>query len=373
MAWLEQDPRTGVFKVAVRLADGKFKRSLKTTKRRDAESLLGTVESTLLAIERGWLTVPDGADLGDFLISGGKSAAPLTVPRTLKLSELFQRYFESLPEGSLEDSTLYVMRLHEKQLYCFFGKSFAVQKLTTADLQRYVDKRSKDKGRRGRKVTPVTIKKAVITLRTVWNWGVKHSLVAGRFPHSGVKYPKLAEKPPFQTWPEIEQQIVRGGLTDAEQADLWDCLFLTLPEIAELLKYVREHARHSFLYPMFAVAAHTGARRSELVRSRLADVDLSARVLTIHERKRNQSMRTTRRVPLSPFLVGVLRDWLADHPGGYATFCLDAGVSRSRKRAEGVRALTRDEAHDHFKRTLAGSKAGRKNNFDNFQRRGLIE
>ncbi len=202
----------------------------------------------------------------------------------------------------------------------------------------------------------MTIKKAVITLRTVWNWGVNNTLVSGRFPHSGVKYPKLSEKPPFQTWPEIESQITRGGLSNAEQADMWDCLFLTLPEISELLTDVKANARHPFIYPMFAVAAHTGMRRSELLRSRLGDIDLKAGVITIHERKRNQAMRTTRRVPVSPFLAEVLRDWLDVHPGGNSTFCLDGSVGRSRKRTPGARPLTRDEVHDHFKRTLANCK-----------------
>jgi hypothetical protein len=32
-------------------------------------------------------------------------------------------------------------------------------------------------------------------------------------------------------WQEIERKIARGGLTEAEQEDLWDCLFLTLPQI----------------------------------------------------------------------------------------------------------------------------------------------
>ena len=64
------------------------------------------------------------------------------------------------------------MRIHEGQLYRVLGKTFAVQKLTPSDLQRYVDRRLKDKGLRGRKVTPTTIRKAVITLRTLWNWGV---------------------------------------------------------------------------------------------------------------------------------------------------------------------------------------------------------
>jgi hypothetical protein len=59
----------------------------------------------------------------------------------------------------------------------------------------------------------------------------------------------MTEKPPFQAWQEIERKISRGGLTKAEVADLWDCLFLTLPEIEELLEFVRAHAKQPFIYP----------------------------------------------------------------------------------------------------------------------------
>jgi len=276
MAWLEKDQRTGIYKVGVRLADGKIKRSLQTTDRSEAEALRGTVENTLTAIERGWLTVPDGTDFGDFLISGGKSVAKPTVQRVVTLAQLFERYFASLPAGSLEDTTLGAMRIYERQLYRVLKKSFPIQQLSSTNLQHYVDRRSKDKGLRGRRVTPVTIRKAVVALRTVWNWGVNNKLLTGRFPHAGVKYPKATEKPPFQTMKEIEAQIARGKLSKAEESDLWDCLFLTVSEIAELLDYVKRHARHSFIYPMFVFAAHTGARRSEIVRSRLTDIDLAA-------------------------------------------------------------------------------------------------
>lgn len=356
MAWLEQDTRTGIFKVALRLADGKFKRSLQTTDRNEAQALRGTVENTLTAIERGWLTVPEGTDLGDFLLSGGKALAKPKVPRTLKLSELFAQYFASLPDGSLEQSTIKCLHIHERQFYRIFGKTFAVQKLTTADLQTFIERRSKKKGLRGRPLTAVTIKKAVSTFRTVWNWGITNGLVSGPFPSSGLKYPKRTEKPHFQTRSEIEQQIVRGKLDQAEQADLWDCLFLTLPEISELLTFVETNARHPFIYPMFAFAAHTGARRSEMVRSRLNDIDLAAGVITIQERKRNQAMHTTRRVPISPFLADVLTNWFAAHPGGTSTFCVDGDICHSRKRAIGVRPLSLSEAHNHFKQTLSDSK-----------------
>lgn len=177
------------------------------------DALRGTVESTLTAIERGWLTVPEGIDFGEFLVSGGKAVAQPSVPaRLLTLAQLFEEYFASLPDGSLEETTLDCLHIHERQLIRVFKKTFPIQQLTRADLQRFVDRRSKNKGRRGGKVKPITIRKAVNTLRAVWNWAVKGGLLTGRFPNSGVRYPKADEKPPFQTWKEIEQQIARGGL-----------------------------------------------------------------------------------------------------------------------------------------------------------------
>ena len=61
--------------------------------------------------------------------------------------------------------------------------------LTLADLQGYVDKRAKAKGRRGTLI-PVTIKKEIVTLRTAWNWGVRMGIVVGPLPR---RRPALCE------------------------------------------------------------------------------------------------------------------------------------------------------------------------------------
>lgn len=100
-----------------------------------------------------------------------------------------------------------------------------------------------------------------------------------------------------------------------------------------------------WLYPAMCFAAHTGARRSEIVRSRLNDIDLNTGVITIHERKRNHSSTTTRRVPISPILAGVLAIWFDMHPGGANTFCRDTGEE-----------ITWEEATRCLKKSLKGSK-----------------
>jgi hypothetical protein len=201
-------------------------------------------------------------------------------------------------------------------------------------------------------VTGYTIRKEITSLAAAWKWAALSGLVSGTFPNAGLNYPKSVEKPPFQTRAEIERQIARGGLSDDDIGELWDGLFLTLPETAEVLAFIRDSARHGFLYPMVCFAAHTGARRSEILRSRISDLDLDTASATIREKKRVKGVRTTRRVPLSPFLVGVLRAWLADHPGGSFTFCQVGKVWKSKTKRNGPTPITRDEAHDHLRRTL---------------------
>ena len=76
---------------------------------------------------------------------------------------------------------------------------------------------------------------------------------------------------------EIERILRRGGLSEEQQARLWDCLFLTSQQVEEVLDHVKETAKHPFIYPMFVLVAHTGARRSELLRSRVEDFDFDSR------------------------------------------------------------------------------------------------
>lgn len=284
----------------------------------------------------------------------GKLDNKVVINAPLTFGSLFDSFFAAISTGHLEESTVRGMQIHRRHLERYPGNSFAVRRICLDDLQSYVAKRSREKGLRGRKVGGSTIRKEIETFRAAWSWGKDAGKLKGAFPKKGLRFPKQFEMPAFQTWAEIERQIEQGGLTEAQQADLWDCLFLTLDEIHDLLKHVREAARQPVIYPMFVMAAHTGARRSELLRSQIADFNCD--MLTIRERKRVRGKQSTRRVPLSRELRRVMDEWFANHPGGAHTFCHVDGVARSRKNGKSSRPVTRDEAHDHFKRTLAGSK-----------------
>src|SRR5262249_15567603 len=139
--------------------------------------------------------------------------------------------------------------------------------------------------------------------------------------------------PPFMTREEIERQIAAGGLTPHQRKELWHALYLQRPEIEEALEIIRQNASHGWIYAMAATAAYTGARRSELVRMRTTDIDFAGNTVIVREKKRVRGQHTTRRVPLSSFLAGVLREYLATHPGGQALFCHAGEVMRSKKRS----------------------------------------
>ena len=154
-------------------------------------------------------------------------------------------------------------------------------------------------------------------------------------PVKGLVYPKTDEKPPFQTRDEIERQIARGGLTEAQQDELWDCALPPADEIDELLGTSSEaRAAYPWIYPMLCMAAHTGARRAELIRVAGRRRRLRRRqVVTIREKKRvrgqaDDPARAAHAVPgRGP------DEWLAVHPGGNHLFC-HVGRGRAEQEAE---------------------------------------
>lgn len=128
------------------------------------------------------------------------------------------------------------------------------------------------------------------------------------------------------------------------------------PELEAFLAQVRKNAILPWIYPMVIFAAYTGARRSEMLRALVSDVDLAGGTVTIREKKRVVGKRSTRTAPITPKLAEALREWPSVRPECPALFCQAEHIARSRTRRDGPTAVSRDEAHDHFKRTVAGSK-----------------
>lgn len=179
---------------------------------------------------------------------------------------------------------------------------------------------------------------------------MEEKLVSHPFPSKKLRYPKFHEKPPFQTWKQIETRIKRGGLTDFQIKELWDCLFLNVTEVKAALAHAKKHARQQVIYPMLCFAAYTGARRSEILRSELDDIDFTSSVITIREKKRVRGKLSTRTVPMQANLRNVMKAWLRGHPGGRYTFAnIKPGFTVSS-------AITKDQASNFFEKTFIRSK-----------------
>jgi len=340
----------------------------------EARAKADQVDYLLMRIDQG--LIPPPPDILAFIRHDG-NAKPEAPRQAVTLAALRDRYLET-HTPSLEPHTIRGIRRHFQHLAKHFGERFHIGGLTLADLQGYVDKRAKAKTARGL-LNPATIKKEIVSLRTAWNWGVRMDLVSGVYPYRGLRYAKTDEKPPFQTRQEIERQL--PGLGPAKQAELWEALYLTLPEIEQLISHVKATALHPWIHPLVATAAHTGARKGELLRMRVGDVDFEAGVVTIKEKKRAHDRRTTRRVPLSDSLTGILKEWLAVHPGGDLLFAQAEEVAGSKKRSAntgyfwknrpggnaarlanvrprgkpGILPITEEEAHHHLKQSLKSS------------------
>jgi integrase len=341
MAWLEQ--RNGQFHLGIRLGGRKLKRALNTSDAQDAQEQADRVERRLKLIEQGDITLPADADPLTFLLSDGKLLQPIEVSVGLSLSDMCERYLDALPQESLEANTVYTLKIHLKHLKRVLGERFRADRLTFADLQRYVDARSCETGQRGKAISPVTIKKELTSFSGLWTWAARMALVKTLFPNKGLRFSKTEDKAQFQTWTEIARRIEIGGLSESDEAELWEGLYLTASEIEQVLDFVEKKALHPAVYPMLIVAAHTGARRSEILRAEAADFDLTTHSVRLRELKRSRGKRTTRTVPLSKRLHRVMTSWLTIQQGQFA-FCLDGSP------------LTVDEASHHFKQTLLGSK-----------------
>jgi integrase len=286
---------------------------------RDALSCLDRLEESLRFVGRGLLEVPPHADLGRFLVTGGKLNGKPALKAPLTLGDMLRRYQAEHPNGVKESSTRSTEAIHIAHLVRIIDPKAAVGTITTETLQGYVNARSNERGRGGRAISHVTIQKEIGTLSSVWNrWARPLGLVNGPAPTKGLIYAKARSKPPFQTREQIERQISRGGLSLAEVRDLWGSLFLTLPQVQELLGHVLTTGGRPWMSVAFCIAAYTGARRSEILRSRVDDIDFDARTIMIREKKRDRTREMTfRSVPMSAGLSNVLREWLdGDHPGG---------------------------------------------------------
>ena len=335
--------KDGIHNIRFRYRGKEYKRSLKV---RDAEAAAAARHSVELTIHRlvtGLLQLPEGVDPGDFILSGGTLIKPPNAvdrPIAPSTRATVDEYLSS-QKNLLADSYHYTQKVHLNHLMKFLGDRAEEPSdlVADVDLGRYITTRLKQRN-------PGTAERERITLMQFYKWTVgqkylQASPAAGLAPiKSGV------DRPPFRTIAEINRIIDRGGLSDEEALDLWECLYLTPEEIAGLLAKVRERAVEDYAYFLHAIPAYTGMRRGEVLRLRWADVDLDSSFLYARSRKQSRKKtETIRRIDLHPELLNDLIDWRKKRPRGQYVVC-------SGKTLEPVRV---DQANRHFWQPMRGT------------------
>ena len=317
-----------------------YKKSLKTRDRRDAEAALKGIERTIHLLATGGGEVPAGVDPGDYIASCGTAReAPRARRRVSTLGELIKDYLEN--QAHKAPSTVYTEGVHLRNVAARLGHlvDAPADRIGHRHLEQYIQDRLGER-------SPTTVDKERVTLIQLFKWAVARGDLAAS-PAAGLAALKAdAEADGFRTMAEIEATLARGGLDEAEAAAAWDCLYLSPPEIGELLRMVRARSEADFGYLLHAIPARTGMRRGEVLRLRWSDVDFEKGKVTARSRKQSRSTReATRPIDLHPDLRGELLDWRGLRPRGQYV----VGV------ADDPGPLGGDRANRHFWQPLRGT------------------
>lgn len=358
MASIHQDSRTRVWQIVFRWEGEQYKRSAQTKRRKEAETLLSRVEDTIKMIRTGHLAMPEEADAPTWILSHGRRAKRHSTNekgRALRFGQICDLYYDDQKDKA--DSTLTGERIHIRHLKRLLRVSSSMAHLDVTTMQRYVNKRSSEKWR-NKPISGRTIHKELVTFRQIWHWARVRGHAKGTCPIVDdygkriISVPKRSEKERFQTWQQITRRINRESLNEKEVAPIWESLFLDEDQVSDLLSHVKEHATQPYIYPMYAFAAFTGARRSEIMRSLVDDFDFDQRLVRIREKKRKKDFAsTTRFVPLNQHLVTIMEQWFDEHPGGKYTIAIAGENSLAVPQP-----LTTDTVHTAFKSPLKNSK-----------------
>jgi hypothetical protein len=120
---------------------------------REASAMRAKVEERLMRIRQGFLTVPPGMDIVDFLAGDGKppeQQPPKNGPSgATTFAELRDAYLKSHGNGTVEKNTFDTIKLHLSHFATTLGEGFPAAALTFADLQRHVYRRTREKNRAG--------------------------------------------------------------------------------------------------------------------------------------------------------------------------------------------------------------------------------
>jgi integrase len=335
--------KNGVYHIRFRFQGKEYKKSLKTSAPDSAEAAKRSVELTLHRLITGLLLVPAGVDPGDFILSGGTLLQPRKAVKKASLlctRQLVDEYVQG-QEKLLAVSSHSTLAMHLRHLLRHLGdrSEEPCDRITHRDLDGFQQVRLAERD-------PVTVDKERGSVRQLYQWAVAQGYL-GASPAAGLPAIKGgADRPPFRTLAEIGRIIERGGLTEEDILELWECLYLSPAEIADLLATVRTRAREDLTYLLHAIPAYTGMRRGKVLRLRWLDVDFQDDYLVARSRKQSRRRsEVVRRIDLHAELREELLAWRQRRPKGQYVLC-DATT---------LEPLDKNRANRSFWRPLRGT------------------
>lgn len=310
--------KDGIYLARFRYQGKEFKRSLHTTNATDAKTAMLEIERVLHRLAINMLQMPDGVDPGDFVVSGGTLQPPEAKPErppTPTLAAAVKEYLGRLQH--LAESHRYTIGIHLGNLQKHLQERAAapLNEITFAGLDGFQQTRLKQRAH-------TTVAKERQTVMAFFEWAVAMQYLTQSPAEGLAPVPESRERDRFQTLEQIEAKLERGGLSDEQVPACWDCLYLTLEEIAALLAQVRSRSRIDVSCILHAIPAYTGMRRGEVLRLRWSDVEFDRDNIVARSTKQSrQRTETQRDIDLHRELKAILLDWRSKRPRGQHLIC----------------------------------------------------
>ena len=171
MAWLEK--RGQKFLLVFRLNGSRYKKLLDLKERREADAVAAKVDRRIEMLERGEWQLPDPANVVDSLVEDIAPRPVVPLPTGKTLGTLIDEYLPTVSTGSLESNSLGTLTTHLNHVRRVMRPGLRVESISFANLQKYVDARSKDKGIRGKPLSTTTIRKELVSFGAMWAWALR--------------------------------------------------------------------------------------------------------------------------------------------------------------------------------------------------------
>lgn len=215
-ASLKLDKRTNRWTVRLYWNGTQHQRICRTTEKTEAEKTLQHEKDTLYFLRTGRVSIPDGVDQVEWIVSGAIQAAKADGNgcsnsvkndhgrrKSLRFGDVYQEYLGD--QAHKEKTTRDGEEIHVKHLKRILRPRTPLGAIGIDILRDYCSRRETETYR-GKVTSHATIKKELVTFRQIWNWARNDGRVKEPCPlldSNGrwkLNLEKSTEREKFQTW-----------------------------------------------------------------------------------------------------------------------------------------------------------------------------